>query len=322
MILICGIPSEPSIALIAAQLETMQANYLLWDQNEFDNTNISFFLTGTGHIKGALQYCNKEYSLEDIKIVYSRLADWSTLPGIVNNTDVGLREECGRVHLLMQLFIDNCQGTVVNRPENIAAFNSQPYQMLLAKEAGLNIPDTCITTSEDIELDFYEEKQKQVTSKLISQSTSHAQRLKEPHIEDPMKWFSCPKQFQEVQEGNSLRVHIINQAAITTGVQVKVTGYNYVEKDSEFSNADYMELEADKKLSCLLFNKKLGLFFNPIDFIQSEGGHLTYAQACSIPDDDDYKEPGLQYIFYTLARELKKMDEGILQSQGVSMIEF
>ncbi len=313
MILICGIPSEPPIELIIDELDITRANYLMWDQRKFNDTNISFFLTGAGCISGTLQYCGKEYNLDHITAVYCRLTDWATLPEIEKDADnIKLREKCEQVHVLMQLFIDNCHGKVINRSEDMMSNNSKPYQMFLAKEAGINIPDTCITTSEEIALDFYAEKQKKIIYKSISGTRSIVQKLKETDMPKLGKLFFCPTQFQEFIEGQNLRVHVINETTISTAIRSEATDYRYAAKEGgEAAELSHIELQADKKLQCIRFSKKLGLFFSGLDFKQNEPGDIICFEANPMPGYSYYEESASQPIAYTLACELQKIDQGI-----------
>ncbi len=311
MILICGIPSEPPIELLTNELDIIGANYLLWNQREFNKTNISLFLTAAGRVSGTLQYCDKDYSLENITAIYCRLTDWTTLPEIENDdTNMKLRERCEHIHVLMQLFIDNCQGTVVNRSEDMMSNSSKPYQMFLAKEAGIKIPDTCITTSEEIALDFYEEKQQRVIYKSISGTRSIVQKLKEQDLPNLGKLFFCPTQFQEFAEGQNLRVHVINEATISTAIHSDATDYRYAAKEGgESATLSHTELQAHNKLKCVRFSKDLGLFFSGLDFKQNEAGEITCFEANPMPGYSYYEQSASQPIAYTLACELQKIDE-------------
>ncbi len=313
MILICGIPSEPPIELIADELDIIKADYLLWNQRKFADTNISFFLTGAGHIVGTLRYCGREYNLEDISVIYPRLTDWTTLPEIENDPkNEQLRKKCEHVHVLMQLFIDNCQAKVVNRSEDMMSNNSKPYQMFLAKEAGINIPDTCITTSEKTALDFYEEKQKKIIYKSISGTRSIVRKFEDADMQRLGKLFFCPTQFQEFVEGQNLRVHVINESAIATAVESEATDYRYAAKEGgESATLTHTELPADKKLQCIRFSKQLGLFFSGLDFMQNEFGEITCFEANPMPGYSYYEQSASQPIAYTLACEFQKIDEGI-----------
>ncbi len=190
--------------------------------------------------------------------------------------------------------------------------NSKPYQMFLAKEAGINIPDTCITTSEEIALDFYAEKQNKIIYKSVSGIRSIVQKLKETDMPKLGKLFFCPTQFQGFIEGQNLRVHVINETTIST-IPSEPTDYRYAAKEGgEAAEPGHIELQADKKLQCIRFSKKFGLFFSTLDFKQNEPEDIIICfEANQMPGYSYYEESASQPIAYTLACELQKIDQCI-----------
>ena len=312
MILVCGIPSEPPIELLTDELDIIGAKYVMWNQREFDKTDISFFLTAEGRIIGTLQYGDREYDLEKFTAIYSRLTDWNTLPEIENSSSAALRQKCEHVHVLLQLFIDNSFARVINRSEDMMSNNSKPYQMFLAKEAGLNIPDTLVTTNKEMALDFYEEKQKDVIYKSISGTRSIVQKLKEKDVPKLDKLFFCPTQFQEFVEGQNMRVHVVNDNTIATAIDSDATDYRYAATDGgEPATLNHTELKAKDKLRCIQFSCDLGLFFSGLDFKENADGRLTCFEANPMPGYSYYEQSASQPIAYTLACELQKIDNVI-----------
>ncbi|MEP7253782.1 MAG: hypothetical protein ABI683_15420 [Ginsengibacter sp.] len=312
MILVCGIPSEPPIELLTDELDIIGAKYVMWNQREFNKTDISFFLTAEGRIIGTLQYGDHEYDLEKFTAIYSRLTDWNTLPEIENDSSAALRKKCEHIHVLLQLFIDNSFARVINRSEDMMSNNSKPYQMFLAKEAGLNIPDTLVTTNKEMALDFYEEKQKDLIYKSISGTRSIVQKLKEDDLPKLDKLFFCPTQFQEFVEGQNMRVHVINENTIATLIDSKATDYRYAAAGGgEPAKLNHTELKAKDKLRCIEFSRDLGLFFSGLDFKENVDGMLTCFEANPMPGYSYYEQSASQPIAYTLACELQKIDNAI-----------
>ncbi len=313
MILICGIPSETPIKLLTEELDLIGANYLFWNQRKFEATSISLKLTENGKIVGNIIYEGIEYSFAKITAVYYRLTDWTTLPEIENKPgDLKLRKQCERVHLLMQLFIDHCQGEVVNRSEDMMSNNSKPYQLFLAKEAGISIPDTCITTSEEEAIDFYNDKKNEVIYKSISGTRSIVQKLAKSDLQGLKKVYFCPTQFQEFVVGNNLRVHVVNETCIATEITSEATDYRYATTNGGNSPVlSHIELPAEQQLKCIRFSKQLKLFFSGLDFKRKTDGTIICLEANPMPGYSYYEQSTSQPIAYTLACELNKIDQEI-----------
>lgn len=313
MILICGIRSESPIDLLLEELNLIGADFIFWNQRKFNQTKLLLEVTETGIVKGELIYEGKSFSLEKFKVIYSRMSDWNTLPEIEENADdEHLKNKCERIHVMMQTFIDHSQGTVINRSGDMMSNNSKPYQLFLAKEAGIKIPDTCITTNEKTALDFYHEKKQDIIYKSISGTRSIVMKLLKKDLPRLKKLFFCPTQFQEFVVGNNLRVHVINNIILATLIHSEATDYRYTTKSGAVSPVlSHVELRADRKLKCISFSKQLKLFFSGLDFKQNREGELTCFEANPMPGYSYYEKSTSQPIAYTLACEMKRIDDSI-----------
>lgn len=313
MILICGIASETPIELITDELDILGADYLLWNQRKFMETDISFTLNSNGFLTGVLKYQGKNYPLENFAAIYYRLTDWTTLPEIEKEKDNNLlKEKCKLVHVLMQHFIDHSPALVINRSRDMMSNNSKPYQLFIAKNVGIKIPDTCITTDKETALEFLEEQNHQVIYKSISGTRSIVQRFKESDKNKLDRLFFCPTQFQQYVNGQNMRVHVINDVTITTAIKSDEVDYRYAfASGGKAAQLEHVELTATKKLQCIRFSKKLNLFFSGLDFKEDEDGELTCFEANPMPGYSYYEQSASQPIAYTLATAMHLLDTNI-----------
>ena len=105
MILLCGIPSEPTFAMVCEQVEKQGAPALIFNQRMFKDIDIDFEII-SGQIKGILCIAGLNHRLEDIGGVYTRLMDPRHLPEVEDEPSQSmLRQRCFTVHYtLMQWY--------------------------------------------------------------------------------------------------------------------------------------------------------------------------------------------------------------------------
>jgi len=78
MILLCCIPSEPPLGLVAKAIEARGGPHVFFNQRQFAQAAIGFEISG-GRPTGSLQINGAVHRLEDITGVYTRLMDLDTL---------------------------------------------------------------------------------------------------------------------------------------------------------------------------------------------------------------------------------------------------
>src|SRR4051812_32730006 len=79
MILLCGIPSEPPLAMVREALAELHAPTLVFNQRHSAATQFAFTIE-RGRTQGTLALDGQMYDLENISGVYLRLMDEQSLP--------------------------------------------------------------------------------------------------------------------------------------------------------------------------------------------------------------------------------------------------
>jgi hypothetical protein len=167
MILLCGIPSEPPLAMVREALLELGVSCIMFNQRAFASTRFAFDITGE-LLTGTLKIDGKQYPLTDIQGVYMRLIDDQALPEFrcLPQQAPG-RQHCRNLHdaLLQWLAITPAQ--VVNRCRPMSSNMSKPYQAQLISRHGFAIPETLITNEPSAVRDFYT-RHRRVVYKSIS----------------------------------------------------------------------------------------------------------------------------------------------------------
>ena len=145
MILLCGIPSEAPLAMVAAELEKQGAAFRTFNQRQVGRCRLSWEITRSG-IDGVLDLDGEEHRLTDISGVYLRLMDDRLLPELKAQPEESLERRHARAfHDALFRWSELTPARVVNRAEPQASNSSKPYQAQLIARYGFQVPDTLIT---------------------------------------------------------------------------------------------------------------------------------------------------------------------------------
>jgi hypothetical protein len=264
MILICGIPTETPIALVCSQMDELNVPYVMFNQRDFSNMDLSFEIIGD-RVIGELKIEDRSYRLEDFCGVYTRLMDDRFLPELKNEPENSpKRRHCRSLHDALSRWYEIAPTRVVNRTGPMGSNFSKPYQLQLIRNQGFLIPDTLITNDPALVLDYLR-KHGRIIYKSISSVRSIVKTVENNDLErlNHIRW--CPVQFQEFVEGTNVRVHTVNNEIFATAITTDTTDYRYASREGE--NADLEPIDLPEGLSerCILLSQSLGLPFAGID---------------------------------------------------------
>ncbi len=265
MILLCGIPSETPLRLVADRLKEAGAEVAFFDQQEFADCDLDLNVIA-GSVSGQFRIQDDVYPLERIRAVYSRLMDDRALPQLdAEAPSSAARLHCRGLHETLMQWMEITPATVINRPSGSASNTSKPYQAQLIRREGFLVPETLITNDPALVRDFVAQHGK-VIYKSISAARSIVEVLKESDFERLPNIGWCPTQFQAFVEGTNLRVHVIGDEIHATAVATQATDYRYATQQSG-GPAELREVELSEELAAMCRNltRALGLVFSGID---------------------------------------------------------
>jgi hypothetical protein len=129
MILLCGIPSETPLRMVAQRLEDENADFVMFNQRDFAQSNI-WFEVHRGEVTGELRIKDKVYPLEGFRAVYPRMMDDRCLPELAAEPpESPLRTYCRAFHDTLTRWMEIAPARVINRCAPMATNGSKPYQM-------------------------------------------------------------------------------------------------------------------------------------------------------------------------------------------------
>ena len=304
MILLCGIPTETPLAMVAASLRRMGVPHVWFNQRQFADMGL-WFAVSSGQVTGTLSLDGRAYRLQDFCGVYTRLMDDHALPELRKEPDDSQKSRhCHALHDTLMQWCEITSATVINRSAPMGSNSSKPYQAQLIREQGFAIPETLVTNEPDLVREF-NSRHNQLIYKSISGIRSVVHTLDDESLArlNYIRW--CPTQFQEFIPGQNVRVHTVGSTVFATAVISNVTDYRYahLQKDgeTELSATSLSDELADR---CVRLSMSLGLAFAGIDLKVTPDNRVYCLEVNPSPAFSYYESHTGQPIAEAVARYL------------------
>jgi hypothetical protein len=226
MILVCGIPTESSLAMVADALERRGADSVVVNQRHVRETAVELTVDDDG-MRGRLSGPGYEVELAEVDGVYLRFMDDRRLPELENEPPDSPARAAGRaLHEILGQWADVSPARVVNRYVAMGSNFSKPYQSQLIQEHGFAVPETLVTNEPERVLAF-RDAHGSLVYKSISSERSIVHRLEDKDLSrlDRIRW--CPVQFQAYVPGPNLRVHTVGDGVFATLIETEAVDYRY-----------------------------------------------------------------------------------------------
>ncbi len=304
MILLCGIPSEPPVRLIARTAEELGIETLMLNQRESATTSFGITISGTSK---TLHYNSPggELDLGHVTGAYVRLMDYHNLPEYNSNmaatNHARARIEAWNAMLNDWLETANCH--VMNRLKNSNSNMSKPYQAQLIAKAGLRSPQTLITNQPEKVRDF-QRKCGRVIFKSISAHRSIVRELTTANAARLDQIRVLPTQFQELIEGDNVRVHVVGSAVFATRICSAVIDYRYAADEGGTATYEAMDLPEEIAAKCRRLSQALDLPLCGIDLIETNTGEYVCLEVNPSPAYNCFEEQTGQPIAKAIVRRL------------------
>jgi glutathione synthase/RimK-type ligase-like ATP-grasp enzyme len=303
MILLCGIPSESPLAMVATALEANGDEFRIFNQRKVADCRLDWEITG-GQVDGTLVMGAETFALRDITGFYLRLMDDRILPELKDELEGSpARRHARAFHEAMFRWTELAPGRVVNRAEPQGSNGSKAYQAQLIARYGFSVPETLITNDPERVREFHH-KHGQVIYKSISGVRSIVRQMDEDDLArlDRIRW--CPVQFQAFVPGTNIRVHTIGGEAFATEIVSDVIDYRYARQEGSTAELRGIELPARVIERCLMLADGLGLSFAGIDLKLTPDGEVYCFEVNPCPAYSYFEANTGQPIAQAVARYL------------------
>jgi glutathione synthase/RimK-type ligase-like ATP-grasp enzyme len=274
VVLLCGIPTESPLALVAERLAGMGIRFAILSQRSFADAPFWFTVDG-GRLDGRLRVGGIDYPLDAFSGAYVRLMDDQQLPEVSAEPPNAPRRLHARAwHDAILRWLEISPSRVVNRVSAMASNCSKPYQAQIIVRHGFRTPDTLITSDPSAAREFAATTGR-VVFKSISGIRSIVRELDASDLDrlDQIRW--CPVQFQQYVEGRNLRVHVVDDHVFVTEIASDAVDYRYAQRQigtpAELTAADVPNEVAEH---CVALARDLSLPFAGIDLKVTPDGDV------------------------------------------------
>src|SRR5690242_19885102 len=303
MILLCGIPSESPLAMVAAALDAMGARYRMLNQRKVAYYSIAWQIDG-GYVDGTLRLENETHRLADIDGVYVRLMDDRLLPELRDEPEGSpARRHTRAFYEALHRWVELAPGRIVNRADPQGSNGSKPYQAQLIVQYGFDIPETLIT-DDPARVRAFHEQHGALIYKSISGVRSIVQQLTDADMErlEHIRW--CPVQFQALVPGIDMRVHVVGEEVFPTEIISDRLDYRYARRHGGSASLRAAELPPEIAARCVALTHGLGLAFAGIDLKFAPDGRVVCFEVNPCPAFSFYEANTEQPIAEAVARYL------------------
>ncbi len=299
-VLLCGIPSEPPLALAAAALERLGAPCLVLNQRQCLEHDVEFEVSPQG-MDGVLTLSGRRFPLRAVQAVYNRLMDYSCLPEVARlGPQDPRREHARRFHDALGRWLEAAPLPVVNRNRAGHSNVSKPYQAQIIRRRFF-VPESLVTNDPEEALAF-----RALYGRVIYKSVS-GQRSIVTEFTDADEWRlrdlpKCPVLFQQYIEGQEVRVHTVGERVFATAVESDATDYRYGHQFGlEAARLTAVEISEHVAEACVGLAAELGLGFAGIDLRFAPDGAVYCFEVNPSPGYSYYEEATGQPIAQALA---------------------
>jgi glutathione synthase/RimK-type ligase-like ATP-grasp enzyme len=270
MILVEGIPSDPPLAAVEAELSRRGVPSLFLDQRAAPQTTLRMEVGD--RVNGALTVFEETVRLEDIRAVYPRPHELTQLASAAQEVRPG---HAAALYAAMLVWLDVTPAFVLNRPVAMALNASKPYQAALIEAVGLRTPPTLLTTDPDAATSF-RDRHGTVIYKSISAMRSIVARLGADDVTRLQNVTWCPTQFQRRIGGFEVRVHVMGDAIFASRIISDADDYRYAALTGHDMDIVSFELPPEVAALCRKVTAALGYVIAGLDLRCEDGAWYCF----------------------------------------------
>lgn len=203
----------------------------------------------------------------------------------------------GRLQGALNVALDHVICPVVNPPACAQSNYSKPLQVAMLDAAGFAVPRSLVTNDPSAARRFYEECERKVIFKGVSNVMTLAQVLTDELLPRLELLPTSPTLFQEFIEGTDIRIHVIGEEVI--GTRLKSTDEDYrrsLLRGTEDVTVEPMAVPDDLAKRCIAVTHQQGLIVSGIDFKEQSDGTLVALELNPYPQFTFYEGRSGQQI--------------------------
>ncbi len=288
-VLILSSPDDAHASAVSAKLDELKVSYDFFRFDSFLQESTISFQLGVSKPTCSLQLNTGKLDFN------SYLSIWHRRPGKIKTGSFiepwinQMVEHESRSALDGMLRSVSCLW--VNFPPNDHACLQKLWQLKIAQQVGLSIPETLVTNNEELVKEFFERCEGQVVYKMISEATNFSIPAYEtpsgiatlPLRIDDLPFLKqvkhSPHLFQRsIKKTFELRATVVGKKIFCIKIDSQA-GEGKIDWRHDYTVAmDPFELPDDIAANCLELMRRLGLNYGAIDLIHSQSGEYIFIE--------------------------------------------
>jgi glutathione synthase/RimK-type ligase-like ATP-grasp enzyme len=185
-------------------------------------------------------------------------------------------QQMGQLQAELNFMLRVARCPILNPPANSLSNYSKSYQVALLARAGFDVPRSLVTNIPAAARAFWEECNREVVFKGVSNVTTLAQLLTSETLPLLDRLPCSPTLFQEYISGDDYRVHVIGDEVFVTRIVAENVDYRRASiVQSEQIRVEPGTLPSEIIHRCIAFTHSLGLAASGMDFKHQPGGRFV-----------------------------------------------
>ncbi|MEZ5864492.1 MAG: hypothetical protein R3D25_10670 [Geminicoccaceae bacterium] len=206
-------------------------------------------------------------------------------------------------HGLLGDWLETTRSLVMNRTKPSNSNMSKPYQAQLIAAAGFRVPATIVTN--DVQtVHAFRERHRRVVFKSISAQRSIVTELTTDRLHGLGRIRMLPTQFQELIEGDDVRVHVVGSELFATRIRSEAIDYRYAGDTGGRAHYEPTALPEAVAGRCFALASRLDLPLCGIDLKLTPAGEHVCFEVNPAPAFSSFEERSGQPIALAIARAL------------------
>jgi hypothetical protein len=301
LILLWGLPGERPLARVAEELALRGAPMQLLDQR--DEFATSAELAYDQRLHAVAIAGGRRLHLDAVTAAYHRCHDARRLPRVAAAGPGSAEwQQVLAVEDLLLGWLEITCALVVNRPSEMGANSSKPYQLALIAASGLRVPDTLVTT-DPVAAEAFWARHGEVVYKSVSGVRSKVARLRSADRSRLADIAFCPTQLQQFIPGTDYRVHVVREHVFATRIESDADDYRY-SGEGPRPVLSACELEEGLARRCVTMCARMGLHVAGIDLRRTPDGEWFCFEVNPSPAYSYYEDATGQPIAAAIAELL------------------
>jgi len=303
MVLVCGDPYEPVTAFLCSRLEVLEIDYRQLDLRKLRHGADLDLAWDGGRPCGSISTEDWRIEFDELSGVYFRNVELSESEEEGEKVD-SKSQAYPETDARLAAVLNNLPCDVLNRPSATYSNRSKPYQALLIRRFGFQIPRTLVTNDPEAVARFFVECDEKLIFKSISGVRSTVRRMTKEDFGRLELLGNCPAQFQEYVAGDNIRVHVIGEQWFAVRIQCEAVDYRYAGEEGYTLTMVPAVLPRDIAANCIRLTRELGLTMSGIDLKETPSEEYYCFEVNTSPAFLFYESPARPVIADALAKFL------------------